>query len=50
MIDISNYKEMDCPVIDLNDISAKKLESYGKWKFYHSVNARGLILDRYTIL
>lgn len=29
-------KEMDCPVIDLNDISAKKLESYGKWKTdYH---------------
>jgi len=29
-------KEMDCPIIDLNDISAKKLESYGKWKTsYH---------------
>ncbi len=29
-------KEMGCPVIDLNDISARKLESYGKWKTdYH---------------
>nr|MCR5313796.1 rhamnogalacturonan acetylesterase [Bacteroidaceae bacterium] len=32
-------KEMNCPVIDLNDISAKKLETYGVWKtnyhFYH---------------
>ena len=29
-------KEMNCPVIDLNDISAKKLESYGTWKTdYH---------------
>lgn len=29
-------KEMDCPIIDLNDISAKKLESYGPWKTtYH---------------
>lgn len=29
-------KEMDCPLIDLNDISAKKLESYGRWKTdYH---------------
>ena len=25
-------KELNVPVIDLNDISAKKLESYGKWK------------------
>lgn len=32
-------KEMNVPVIDLNDISARKLERYGKWKtnyhFYH---------------
>ena len=29
-------KEMNVPVIDLNDISAKKLERYGKWKTdYH---------------
>ncbi len=29
-------KEMNCPVIDLNDISAKKLENYGPWKTdYH---------------
>ncbi len=29
-------KEMNVPVIDLNDISAKKLEKYGKWKTdYH---------------
>lgn len=29
-------KEMDVPVIDLNDISAKKLEKYGPWKTdYH---------------
>jgi len=29
-------KEMDVPVIDLNDISAKKLEAYGPWKTdYH---------------
>lgn len=29
-------KEMNCPVIDLNDISAKKLETYGPWKTdYH---------------
>jgi len=29
-------KEMHVPVIDLNDISAKKLEQYGKWKTdYH---------------
>lgn len=29
-------KEMGVPVIDLNDISAKKLEKYGKWKTnYH---------------
>lgn len=29
-------KEMNVPVIDLNDISAKKLESYGPWKTdYH---------------
>ncbi len=29
-------KEMNCPVIDLNDISAKKLEAYGPWKTnYH---------------
>ncbi|MDO5446639.1 MAG: GDSL-type esterase/lipase family protein [Prevotellaceae bacterium] len=25
-------KELNVPVIDLNDISAKKLEGYGKWK------------------
>lgn len=25
-------KELNVPVIDLNDISARKLESYGKWK------------------
>ena len=32
-------KEMGVPVIDLNDISARKLEKYGRWKtnyhFYH---------------
>ena len=29
-------KEMNVPVIDLNDISARKLEQYGKWKTdYH---------------
>lgn len=29
-------KEMNVPVIDLNDISAKKMEAYGKWKAsYH---------------
>ncbi|MBR6287219.1 MAG: rhamnogalacturonan acetylesterase [Bacteroidaceae bacterium] len=29
-------KEMNVPVIDLNDISARKLEKYGKWKTdYH---------------
>ena len=29
-------KEMNVPVIDLNDISARKLETYGKWKTdYH---------------
>ncbi len=29
-------KEMNVPVIDLNDISARKLEAYGKWKTnYH---------------
>lgn len=29
-------KEMNCPVIDLNDISARKLETYGPWKTdYH---------------
>lgn len=29
-------REMHVPVIDLNDISAKKLESYGRWKTdYH---------------
>ncbi len=29
-------KEMNVPVIDLNDISAKKLETYGQWKTnYH---------------
>lgn len=29
-------KEMNVPVIDLNDISAKKFEQYGKWKTsYH---------------
>lgn len=29
-------KELNVPVIDLNDISAKKLEKYGKWKAdYH---------------
>lgn len=29
-------KEMNVPVVDLNDISAKKLETYGRWKTtYH---------------